>query len=290
MELASRRVAEYFRVKSRQLRASASLPICEHNGLAGSHREELQRIYLTEILPRRFEIGRGMVYGLFDRSHEADIVIWDSHNFPSLPMLDHTFFFAESTRLVLESKSRWSRDDFRDVLRKSKAVRDIVAEPRQTIDDEIAFMQLDIAALKEGVHHQGMLQCSHHIATAAVFLSGGDKVFDNPEDFKESVDAPSIDDEWPDIILLLDVGKVVLKQYEEDDDGSYGRLYFFSLGEDALFLFTSALLQLLTDRSVMADGRFYLERYAFGEIDLTPYGQLDFRLTRIPPGRTPLWQ
>ena len=56
-------VKQYFQVKARQLAAMADLPICEHNTLAGSHREELQRIFLQEVLPRRFAVGRGMVYG-----------------------------------------------------------------------------------------------------------------------------------------------------------------------------------------------------------------------------------
>lgn len=46
------RVRDYFRVKARQLVAAAALPACEHAGLAGGHREELQRLYLTQVLPR----------------------------------------------------------------------------------------------------------------------------------------------------------------------------------------------------------------------------------------------
>src|SRR5438270_222197 len=102
-------VRRYFRVKTQQLKASANLPICEHSGLIGSHREELQRVFLREILPQRFCVGRGMIYDwVGHRSREADIVIWDSQNYPCLPMLDHSFFFAESVRLVIESKSSYS--------------------------------------------------------------------------------------------------------------------------------------------------------------------------------------
>src|ERR1039458_5354439 len=92
------KIRDYFRVKAKQLAAVASLPICDHSGLAGSHREQVQRIYLREILPKRFEIGRGMVYGVEHRSYEADIVVWDSIQYPSLPMADHSLYFAESVR------------------------------------------------------------------------------------------------------------------------------------------------------------------------------------------------
>lgn len=49
---AAERVAQYFRIKQRQLRESAQLA----------------------------------------RSREADIVVWDGQNYPRLPMSDHTFF------------------------------------------------------------------------------------------------------------------------------------------------------------------------------------------------------
>lgn len=122
MTVSHERVRDYFRVKSRQLRASADLAVCDHNGLSGNHREELQRIYFNEVLPRRFEVGSGMVYGQFHRSREADIVIWNFKDYPSLPMSDHAFFFAESVRMVLESKSQMSSAEFDNDLLKSQAV------------------------------------------------------------------------------------------------------------------------------------------------------------------------
>ena len=35
-----------------------------------------------------------MVYGLVQRSKEADIVIWDAANYPSLPLVNHALFFC----------------------------------------------------------------------------------------------------------------------------------------------------------------------------------------------------
>lgn len=96
-------VQQYFRAKRRQLLAMSEQAVVEHSGLRGSYREELQRIYLREILPGRFRVGHGMVYGLVQRSKEADIVIWDAANYPSLPLVDHALYFAESVRVV------WSR-------------------------------------------------------------------------------------------------------------------------------------------------------------------------------------
>src|SRR5436190_1238206 len=98
----------YFKAKRGQLLQDATAASTAHSGLAGGHREALIRNYLRDWIPRRFEIGRGIVFGAFQRSREADVVLWDSINYPTLHLADHELFFAESTRVVLESKSRWS--------------------------------------------------------------------------------------------------------------------------------------------------------------------------------------
>lgn len=279
------RVRRYFRVKTEQLRAASALPSAEHAGLAGSHREELQRIYLSEILPQRYQIGRGMVYGFAHRSREADIVIWDALNYPSLPMLDHSFFFAESVRAVLESKSRWSPDDFWDVLRKSRAVRDIVTTPEPNLDDTVAMLQLEVASLRSGHQHDGFLTAKHHIGTAAVFLDRGSQAFADEGSIPDGA-FENVDDCWPDLMLLLDPGRVIVKVY--GDDGEY--LCFYDAGDDALLLFTHRLLRLLTDRVVATEAPFYFNAYAFEVLERDPYMVLPFRLTRPPVGRRPLWR
>lgn len=70
-----RLVQQYFRSKTRQLLAAAQEVVSEHPGLRGGHREAVLRVYLNDIIPRRFAIGRGMIYGLSHRSREADVVI-----------------------------------------------------------------------------------------------------------------------------------------------------------------------------------------------------------------------
>ncbi len=81
---AGKLIKQYFKNKTIQLLAVSEQAICEHNGLKGSHREDLVKIYLNVFFSKRFEIGQGMVYGEFSRSNEADIVLWDSFNFPNL--------------------------------------------------------------------------------------------------------------------------------------------------------------------------------------------------------------
>ena len=252
-------IQQYFRAKRRQLLAMSDLAVAEHGGLRGSHREELQRIYLREILPRRFSIGHGMVYGVAGRSNEADIVIWDAGNYPSLPLTDSSLFFAESVRVVLESKSDYDIREFRDVLKKCRTVHGIVAARMPSLADYIAIIRQELSALRSGQDQAaGMLIIRPLIGTAAVFISGTprwtkdlDKV---PNDAFDDVDVS-----WPDLILWLEPGRISFKQYPED--GGEGLVEVYDYGEDSLFVFTNHLLQLLADRSVAIEDTFYMDQY-----------------------------
>jgi uncharacterized protein DUF6602 len=230
-------IKAYFQAKSKELQALAGLPICEHSGLKGSHREQIYRTYLSDILPRRYEVGRGMVYGMGHRSREADIVIWDSHDYPALPLLDHSFHFAESVKCVIECKSNWSSAHLSDALEKCEAVKDIIMMKEPSLADEIAMLQLDVSALKANQNHEGMMICNPHISTAAMFLRGGHRLI--PKDILRNCSTP-IDDAWPDVLILLEPGIVALKNYP---DRGRGRVAFFKYGADALLAFSTALLR-----------------------------------------------
>ena len=228
-------VRSYFKVKRKQILAMRDLPICEHSGLIGSHREELQRIYLREILPKRFQVGRGMVYGAMHRSKESDIVIWDAFNYPHLPMLDHGFFFSESVHCVIECKSAWNTTEFKDVIEKTKAVRDIISISEPGFIDEIQMLKAQVTSLKEGIEHHGLLITRSHIGTAAIFLSGGQTFIDKFNEYTSIVD---IDDSWPDVLLLLESGFAVIKRYEAEPGSMGGRgwLELYDANEDSLLL------------------------------------------------------
>jgi hypothetical protein len=283
-------VKQYFRVKARQLAAIADLPICEHSGLIGSHREELQRIYIREILPRRFEVGRGMVYGLTHHSKEVDIVIWDAQNYPSLPMLDHSFFFAESVRVVLESKSAWNQQELTDVLEKCQSVHEISTTAGLTLVDKLALVEQKVTAIQKGIEHEGILMNPYRIGTAAIFLTGGHTLTSKfmTEDLIKLVDRS-----WPDILLLLQPGRVIIKNYQpsvSDVFGGEGWLEFYDLGEDALLAFTTGLLAFVTERSVQIEDPLYLTQYALDLASTDPISTVDFPLFWSVPQRRPLWR
>jgi hypothetical protein len=281
------RVRKYFRVKAAQVAAIAELAVCDHTGLAGSHREELHRVYLREILPRRFQVGRGMVYGQFHRSREADVVIWDGDNYPSLPLMDHQFFFADAVRLVLECKTAWSDSEFQDVLAKCEAVRDIVPAAGMSLTDQIEFLRQQLAAIQNNVHHEGMIVTHYHIGTAAIFLRGGHSL--SPESLSGDL-IGRIDDSWPDALLLLQPGRVVIKNYESTPNGGCGWLEFYDFGDDALLAFTTSILALICERSVQIEDPLYLTQYVPDLAAVDPCHAVDFPLTRVLPHRVPIWR
>jgi hypothetical protein len=284
-----KRMQRYFRSKARQLIAAADQSVCGHPGLIGSHREEIQRVYLRDILPKRFEVGRGMVYSESDRSREADIVIWDSQNYPCLPMQDHALFFAESVRVVLECKSTWTETEFKDVLSKCRAVRDIAIAGTPNLADDVAQLKQEVASLRRQIPYGGMLIQRHHIGTAAIFLKGGHSL--NAEWFAAK-DLLNIDDEWPDLLLLLEPGRVFIKNYIPSSAGPFGgcgQLEFYDFGEDALLGFTAALLVLVTERSVQVEDPLYLTQYVPSLIKIDPL-YIDFKLSRPVPRRIGLFE
>jgi len=224
-----------------------------------------------------------MVYGVSGRSKEADIVIWDANNYPSLPLEDHSFFFAEAVRAVIEVKSNWTAVEFLDVLEKSKLVKDLRFPREENLADQIDYLAGEVAALKRGADYHGVVRSKHTIGTAAVFLRGGHS-FSLSYLKDQLVDIlDQIDDVWPEIMLFLEPGKVVLKEYESTGSGGgSGWVEFYTFGEDALLYFTNSLLQRLSQRVVNTEEPFYLTRYAHFEWP-SPDEWYEFPLLRPVP-------
>lgn len=283
---AEERIRQYFHHRARELRHVAEVAICEHSGLTGGHRETILRLFFENVLPKRFGIGRGMIYGAFHRSREADIVIWDSQNYPNLPMSDHGFFFAESVRAVLECKSTFSNEEFRDACEKAQAVKDIVPMHEPGLASTIEMLQYSVHALKTGDVFTGIMDSPHHIGTAAIFLTGGHR-----QDWKTTAQnqANKVDGAWPDLSLFLEPGVILLKEYVPGDGwmGGDGYLSKYSMGDDALLGFTYLLSQTLFDRATALETPLELSAYAPGVLRKGADWSESFPLTRPVPQRYP---
>lgn len=210
-------------------------------------------------------------------------------NYPTLPTPSHKLFFAESVRIALEIKSRFSSHELADILRKTNSVRSIVVSKEPDLVDDISRLQLDVAALQGGRALEGVWLAPYHVGAGAIVLRGGRSLRRSFLTEKQVQDA---DDSWPDVLLLLEEGRVVLKRYvvgEEDWYGT-GRLLFLEAGEDALLVFTAALLDLITVRSAHLENPLWLSDYIDDLLLALPSESIDFSLTRGIPGFSPIWR
>jgi len=285
---AQNNIFTYFRSKKEQLLIEAKATAAQHSGLRGSHREAIFRTFLDDFLPLRYRTGNGMVYGPYHRSKEADIVVWDADNNPRMEMAGHTIFFADSVRAVIEVKTRWSTNEFKDILMKCRTVKDIIV-PTHTLnlEDELASMRQELFSLRTGQEHDGTLIKKPHIGTAAVIFYGGTSLKPNRLNkyFLEN-----IDDCWPDITILIEKGVLIVKDYPELDSDESPELIFIDAGEHALLFFMDALLKLISHRSVQTEQSVDISEYLYGSMTTKIIGKVPFQLTRPISGRIPIWR
>ena len=117
-----------------------------------------------------------------------------------------------------------------DVMKKGRAVRDIVPMYEPSLDETVLKLAVEAEAIRSSTQHAGLVITPHHIGTAAIFSSGGQTF--GPDYLTDDI-LQAADDTWPDALLLLEPGKVVLKRYQSDG-GFRGRntleLYDFGDG------------------------------------------------------------
>lgn len=264
-------IRQYFINKTRQLLAVSEQAICEHSGLKGSHREDIIKIYLSDIVPKRYDIGKGMIYGSITRSHETDIVIWDSNNFPCLKMNGHSMYFAESVQAAIEVKSVYNTDEEEDVVKKTEDLKTMILNYCPNLNDRLFHLESSIVSLMEGTNYEGCVSASKEIRSAAIFFKGGQSF--SLENLKKYDD---LDIQWSDLTLFLEAGKVVVKYL--DDTGNTIRIY--DAKEDALLLFTQYLIDILSEQVVLTEGKLYFEDYIYKLVSDIPYVDYDYPCTR----------
>lgn len=283
-----KRVRGWFRAKRSEMLASAALAQ-DHPTLIGSHREFFIRDFLTHFLPSRLSADRGIIYNFMSHSGECDVVVWDSANFPRLSMLDHSAFFIESVVSVIEVKSTYSREEFRECLVRHEALRhlDRVSGTHvETFENEFEMLKAEVIAVRDHVSYNGMGITHPSIGYVVVFLKGGRSVslsdlFEEDDDLMEIA---------PDLITFVDAG-ITVQKYVPDlaewRDGATGRLRRSAAGEDVLLDFTDSLLGVIRRRSFATDGLTSLGPYAPWAFtnDRGLVEEIPVLMTHFPPGR-----
>jgi Domain of unknown function (DUF6602) len=265
-------IRTYFRSKKMQLTALAAQAIMPHNPSIGSHREELSRLYLSDVLPRRYAVHTGMIFGTSHRSKQIDIVIWDHLNYPIIPMLDHAVFFAESVHAAIEVKSRWSLSAARAMWENCRSVRAItLQQPIIGLPERIRALE---HAFESYVSGHGSIKAKFHfpgkIPTIAIFLTGGKEL--DEKAFSRFCTNKSPEQGWPDLALLLEANLVIEKRLPSAAgiEALSGQVYPAEVvatdyGEDALAVFTARFLRIVSSRSEDLERGDYLHEYIEAE-------------------------
>lgn len=239
-------IKSYFKMKAEQLIAVSNQAVVEHSSLKGNHRENLIDIYLKEILPKRFGIGKGMVYGVIGKSKESDLVVWDEQNFPSLRLLGHSMFFIESVKAIIEIKTNWSDHIFNDIKQKKLVSTQILPSPQSpNIDSRVQMLEYQIEAFENNKRINSIVSYPIQLPFISFVFNGGDKFSIDKIDENELT---KVHKEYPDLMVFLSAGKVLEKQYildEEDFTKGHSYLRLHNAGENALLIFTSILLEKL---------------------------------------------
>jgi hypothetical protein len=277
-------IKTFFSNKTKQLIAVSDQAIVEHSTLKGTHRENIIDIYLKEILPKRFSIGSGMVYGVIQKSKEADLVIWDEQNYPELKLLGHSMFFAESAKAIIEVKTKWSKKEFKDIKTKVKASKFMFRNHKPNVRDEINQIWNEVSAIKHGNEFSGTLSSPHHIAFAGFIFYGGEK-FNLSSLSKTEIEM--IDEYYPDVLIFLNAGKVLVKEYERDEENTMtgtATLNLYNSGDNTLLLFTSIILGEIMERTILTENPFYFTDYIYDLYQNIEREQIEYPINRYFPG------
>jgi len=277
-------IRDYFRARRAVLLAASGQAVTSNGTINGSHREDIIRFYFSEVLPTRFSLGTGKILGKFQESGQIDIIISDALNYPNLPLSRSSEVrFAESCVAAIEIKSNYSPKSVRDIACGAQRVLDIVpssanAEP---LVDQIFNLNGAINSLRSGDDYSGFMFSRNHIGTSAIVLHGGQR-FDGSV-ICAIAEQAMLDNCWPDLLLLLEPGIICIKDRHD------ATIRVERYDDDALFLYTAYLFDLIARRSAYHPNAEYLLEYAaLAGLKGRDLGSISFRLTRPIAGRVSL--
>ncbi|SRR6266536_1866642 len=112
-----------------------------HAAERGSEAEETLKEFLKEKLPRRFDVGSGIVIGGDNQiSRQTDVIIYDAMNSPMYrtgPRLQ--ILPRDNVACVIEVKSKLNKDELKDAAAKIADVKRIKATPICGADQPVTF-------------------------------------------------------------------------------------------------------------------------------------------------------
>jgi hypothetical protein len=133
-------------------------------------------------------------------------------------------------------------------------------------------LENQIARLAKGKTEMIMIASAPKIAMAVICFKGGDTF-----NLKKITKPEEIEDNLPDIMLLLDAGKLIAKTYEIIPGGKVkGILKLYNTGSNSLIGFTGWLTSLLAERDTITKSPFQFHEYISQIFSTCVHESLDF--------------
>jgi hypothetical protein len=287
------RFQQWFRSKRDEI-LSRSAQAQDHGSLVGSHRESVVREFLGELLPSRLAVERGIVYSPHDRSGECDVVIWDKANYPKLSLFDHSSFLIESVSVVIEVKSRYSRDALRECFERCSQLRRMSmspGSPELLMDWRVGSLEERVAALEWGERVNGSMIVHPRVGYGVLFLEGGDSL--DVDGFLSALGDEYDFDDVPSFATFLRSGKFFRRYEPSMSDIDAGEVPFIArheCGDDVLGEMSDEVLRLVRLRTPALTAVWDLSGYRGKFIPDAPTEERELQLTRSPFGRRAFYE
>lgn len=162
----------------------------EHMGLRGSHRENILKKYIGQLLPQKFSVGTGIIVDVKGtQSKQQDFFIYDAFNSPVfLNMESSSVVPVESVYATVEIKSKLTKETL-----------------RQSVDNIKSVKELELTMLKNSV----FIPAQHNFILGSVFAYSSDIDIDtigkNLDEFCKDM-APQV---RPSMVCVFDQGIII---------------------------------------------------------------------------------
>jgi hypothetical protein len=123
----------------------AEIQACNpHAAERGSEAEEILRKFLREKLPRRFDVGSGIVIGSDNQiSRQTDVIIYDAMNSPVYRTGSRLQILPrDNVASVIEVKSKLNKDELKDAAAKIANIKSIKTTPICGADQPVTFSDI----------------------------------------------------------------------------------------------------------------------------------------------------
>jgi hypothetical protein len=163
-----------------------------HAAERGSEAEGILREFLKAKLPRRFDVGSGIVVGSGGAiSRQSDLIIYDAMNSPVYRTGERLQILPrDNVAAIIEVKSKLNKEELKDAAAKIAAVKKIKATPICGVDQPVTFSPIITTSI---------LGC--------VFAFDSYTFLDTLADNLEEINAAEQDsDNWIDLVVVLDKG------------------------------------------------------------------------------------